>query len=49
MNYKNLLQQRKGMGQGAKTTTPTPLIIKLPRTGIDQPFLRDRPRFKDLC
>jgi hypothetical protein len=21
----------------------------LPRTGIDQPFLRDRPRFKDTC
>ena len=36
------------MGQGTKTTTTAPLI-KLPRTGIDQPFLRDRPRFKDLC
>ena len=23
--------------------------IKPPRTGIEQPFLRDRPRFKDLC
>lgn len=22
---------------------------KLPRTGIDQPFLRDRPRFKENC
>ena len=22
---------------------------KLPRTGIEQPFLRDRPRFKDVC
>jgi len=23
--------------------------IKLPRTGIEQPFLKDRPRFKDTC
>ena len=23
--------------------------VKLPRTGIDQPFLRDRPVFKDSC
>jgi hypothetical protein len=23
--------------------------VKLPRTGIEQPFLRDRPRFKDVC
>jgi hypothetical protein len=38
-----------GGGIELKTTTTTPLIIKLPRTGIDQPFLRDRPRFKDLC
>jgi len=21
----------------------------LPRTGIDQPFMKDRPRFKDAC
>mmetsp|Transcript_13579 Transcript_13579/g.23117 ORF Transcript_13579/g.23117 Transcript_13579/m.23117 type:complete len:131 (+) Transcript_13579:329-721(+) len=23
--------------------------IKLPRTGIEQPFLKDRPRFKEFC
>ena len=25
------------------------LPVRLPKTGIEQPFLRDRPRFKDTC
>lgn len=25
------------------------VATKLPKTGIDQPFLKDRPRFKDTC
>ena len=24
-------------------------ITKLARTGIDQPYMRDRPRFKETC
>jgi len=24
-------------------------MTKVPKTGIDQPFMRDRPRFKDTC
>ena len=23
--------------------------LKLPRTGIEQPFLKDRPRFREVC
>lgn len=23
--------------------------VKLPRTGIDQPMLKERPRFKEQC
>jgi hypothetical protein len=37
--YKNLLNNKK----------PKINIAKLSRTGIDQPFMRDRPRFKDTC
>ena len=49
MNFKNILTQKKGApgakGAGGNQAPP----IKLPRTGIEQPFLRDRPRFKEFC
>jgi len=37
INFKNQIQKKKNP------------VIKLPRTGIDQPFLKDRPRFKETC
>lgn len=51
-NFKNLLTNQKKNAQGPKGAGAggAPQInVKLPRTGIDQPFMRDRPRFGDRC
>lgn len=38
-NYKNLLTSKKTKS----------VATKLPKTGIEQPMLRERPRFKETC
>ena len=45
LNFKNQANNKKGMKNEAQNHPQ----IKPPRTGIEQPFLRDRPRFKDVC
>lgn len=47
-NFKSLINHKKNMNGKAGGQHPPP-VAKLPRTGIEQPFLSDRPRFKDLC
>ena len=45
ITIKNQVNQKKGNLKNGTANLP----VKLPRTGIDQPFLKDRPRFREVC
>ena len=47
-NFKSLINHKKNLNGKAGGQHASPQA-KLPRTGIEQPFLSERPKFKDLC
>ena len=45
ITIKNQVNQKKANLKNGTANLP----VKLPRTGIDQPFLKERPRFREVC
>lgn len=46
---KNLLTNQKKHAIGPRGGQQQQINVKLPRTGIEQPFMSERPRFNDRC
>ena len=45
ITIKNQVNQKKTNLKNGTANLP----VKLPRTGIDQPFIKERPRFREVC